>query len=484
MTRHLPQLVLTMLPLLMSCQKDEPIGDESDADTDADTDADSDADSDADTDADTDADGDAGDDIASATQAAYSDGKTPTADDEIGEPGDRDFFAIEMNEGERVLAFTLAYALDKDGEPDTVLRLWDSAGSEIVENDDMPFRIFETDSAVLFQAETTDTYYFEVLDWTDWADWEGDPAGGSTFDYEFWVLALTADDVEPNDTMADVDKLYDTKTPTLYQNLFNDKYYSDFYGDLDSSGDVDMFRLDVPEGDYLGIMMWPQSFGTMTPAMTLYDQTGNVVARTEDPGYTVDNSVWFVDHALLHRATKGAYYFAIEDLAGNSGPGTFYGGMIALYIPEAASLESESNDVVLAGNVVPLEESTSTAGFYYAAMAGEVGTGSDPADCFHLAAGDAGGDLGDMYVSILLQAYEVGSLLDGRITVYGEDGAEEIGSATTSDVTGSPDAAAVDVQVPSGEQDVYVCIEPESADAYANANQYVVEFTVYGKPSY
>jgi hypothetical protein len=471
-------LVALGLPFFVSCGEDKPPGDESDTDTDTDSDSDADADTDTDTDV-----SDAGDDIATATSITFSDGKSPSATDKIGTAGDRDFFSLDMNEAETVMAFTLAYALDGDGEPDTVIRVYDSAGDMLVEDDDMPLRVFETDSTVLFQAPTTDTYYFEVLDWSDWDPTSDGPQGGSNYDYEFYAIPMTVAEPDPNDTMADVDKIVEGGDYLFYSNFFGNKYFVDFYADMDSAADVDMYRFDTKNEDYVAVILWPGYFPQADLEITLYDDAGTVLARTDEPEYTTANTIAFPDMALLYRAPPGTYYFGIRDLAGTSGAGTYYGGMLALYLVDGVPLEAENNDVILAGNELDITESKTTSGYYYAYVGGTLDA-SDDIDAFHVSASDVGGTLDGMYVSFLVQAYEVGSLLDAKVTIYSADGSTVLDSTSVSEVTGSNDPAAVDVEVPSGVDDVYIAVEVESADANPDANQYIGEVQIYSKPQY
>jgi hypothetical protein len=471
-------LVALALPFFAACAEDKPPGEESDADTDADSDTDADADTDADTDA-----ADAGDDIASATSVAYSDGKTPSASDAIREAGDRDFFTIDMAEGETTMAFTFAYALDGDADPDTVLRIYDGAGTMLVENDDMPLRVLETDSAILFQAPAADTYYFEVLEWSDWDPTSEGPAGGPDWEYDFYALAFAPEEPDPNDTMEEVDAIIDAGDYVFWSNLFDNEFYVDFYADIDSATDVDLFRFDLENDDYVAVILWPGYWPAADLEVTLYDESGAVLAQTDEPEYTTENSITFSDMALLYRAGPGTYYFGIRDLAGTSGAGTYYGGMLALYLVDGIPLEAENNDVILAGNNLEITESDTTAGYYYGYVAGTLDA-SDDIDAYHVSAADVGGTLEGMYVSFLVQAAEVGSLLDAKVTIYSSDGSTVLESTSVSDITGSDDPAAVDVEVPAGVDDVYIAVEVESSDANPDANQYIGEIQIFAETQY
>ncbi len=472
----------TLLPFLVlvgfafSCAEDKPPGgDETDADTDADADTDTDADTDADTDTD-----DAGGDIASAKTIAYSDKKSPSASDSIGSAGDKDFFALDMSEGETVFAFTAAYLIDGEiGNPDTVIRILDANGDLLVENDDMPTRLQETDSAILFQAPSDDTYYVEILEWSDWDPTSEGPEGGSDWDYDFYAWPWSIEDKEPNDTTADADAFNDAKEPTYYTNFFGADYPSDFYGVLDSDTDVDTWRIDFDEPEFLAVILYPGYWDAPDLELTMYDAAGFVVAQTTDPEFDSDN-IAFEDVALLHWAPAGTYYFSVRDLNGTVG--TSYGGMLVLYLESNSDFEAENNDVVVAGNPVSFEESTTFPGYYFGTMTGAVGVAGDDVDCFAVNASDVGGTLDGMYLAARTQAMTVGTLVDTEITVYESDGTTVLANETESDLTGSADAGTTDLEIPDDQSVVYICVEAQSADSYAPANQYLLALEVSPEP--
>ena len=48
--------------------------------------------------------------------------------------------------------------------------VWDAEGNLLATNDDMPYRMWETDSALYYQATEDGTFYAEVLEFSDWHD--------------------------------------------------------------------------------------------------------------------------------------------------------------------------------------------------------------------------------------------------------------------------------------------------------------------------
>ena len=123
---------------LVACGDDKP----TDSDTpEGDTDTDSDTDSDTDTDL-----TEPGGDIASAWDLEFDTEGFVETSDLINPAGDRDFYHIEPSVGLAVAVYTQVYAINESTQPDTVLRIYDSAGTMITENDDQPYRWNETDS--------------------------------------------------------------------------------------------------------------------------------------------------------------------------------------------------------------------------------------------------------------------------------------------------------------------------------------------------
>ena len=468
-------LVALGLPCFVSCAEDQAPGEESDADTDADSDSDADSDTDADAD-------DAGDDIASANPIAYSkDPENPSASDAIGSAGDRDFFALDMNAGEQIMAFTTAYLVDGEiGNPDTVIRILDANGDLLVENDDMPTRLQETDSAILFQAPASDTYYFEILEWSDWDPTSDGAEGGSDWDYDLYAWPWSPEEFEPNDTTADADAFFDAEQPTYYENFFGADYPSDFFGVLDSATDIDTWRIDFDEPEFLAVILYPGYWADAQLELTMYDEAGFVVAWTDSPEFDEDNDIAYEDVALLHYAQPGTYYFSVRDPTGTVGAA--YGGMVVVYLESNSEFETESNDVVVAGNPVTFDESDNLAGYYFGTMTGAVDVVGDTRDCFAVSASGVGGSLDGTYLAARTQAMTAGTLVDTEITVYQDDGTTVLANETESDLTGSPDAGVTDLALPDDQSSVFVCVEAESADSYAPANQYMLELEISPEP--
>jgi len=345
----------------------------------------------------------------------------------------------------------------------------DADGNLLGENDDMPTRLQETDSAVYFQATADGTYYLEVLEWSDWDPTSDGPEGGSSWTYDLYADPLGVQDPEPNDTMAEIDKIYE-KGPIYYANYMGADYPSDFYGVTNSAKDVDMWRVDFKDDpEFLTVVMYPGQQSDFQ--LSMYDDAGNLLATTDEPEFTIDYRVAFEDAALMHYAQPGTYYFSVRDLNGTTG--RTYAGMLVFYLDTNSEFETENNDVVLAGNPITMDNSNNNfPDNYYGTMTGAVGAGADAIDCYSVSGADVGGSLDGLYFSAQTQAMEVGSLLDPEITIYGDDGTTVLASATDSAQWDSPDAGVTDLEIPDGEDAVHVCVEAQSSDSFPDANQY------------
>jgi hypothetical protein len=157
--------------------------------------------------------------------------------------------------------------------------------------------------------------------------------------------------------------------------------------------------------------------------------------------------------------------------------------MFLSYLDTNSEYEAENNDVVLAGNPVAMDNTIdSLPDNYYGRMTGTVGAAGDSIDCYSVSGSDVGGSLDGIYFSVQTQAMEVGSLLDPEITIYGDDGSTVLASETESAEGDSPDAGVTDLEIPDGENAVYVCVEAQSSDGFADANQYVLAFAAAPDP--
>jgi hypothetical protein len=511
MTHRTVLLVLALT--LLGCPKPDDTGEppEADTDTDADADTDSDTDADADTDADTDADADADTDAdADADTDADTDAKELTFDadgkiattDAIDPAGDRDLFFVQPTPGTFVEAFTASYIYDEDGVPDTVMRLYDSSLTMLTEGDDFPYWSWGTDSALYWQATDEDGYYVEILEWSDWAG--ETPAGGSRYDYELYLSELEVTDYEwaANDTTEEADTMYDDAAMSDADDLWyyfwqfgdvatDQTYALQIFGEIESAGDVDTWMFEVDEksaGNYLHVSFWNEFTGQLAPLITVYDEAGDLLAQTSDPGYTTGSAVWYYDPgAIVMLPEAGRYYITVEDSAGNGGVGAGYFYPLIVSGPwyfNEDPWETEDNHPTIMGNAISISESTTTSGYYYGICAGMLDSAEDTSDNFYLTSSDTDG-LDGKYLSVYVETAKYGSLLDAQVTIYERDGNAmvELDSATFDPAGVSSDDPAVWDLLLASDNDIYIAIEHETGAEDADAARfYFAEAVVYDSP--
>ena len=409
----------------------------------------------------------AGDDIGTAYEVTWEDGSF-SVEETIGSSGDRDFFAIPMEAGTQVAIASYAYAFSGETEPDTVIRLYDEAGNMIWENDDMPYRIYETDSAMFFEATYSGYYYLEVLEWGDWAGEGG--SGGPSFEYELVAAEMDTYETEPiNDDPAKVSEYIDPEAGVYA--YVADPFASEetmFMGDISKPGDVDYYPLTVPEPDktpfnglYYAISFFGQPMGNLSPEVAVVDLDGNVIAQTTDPIYSVDRlahydyrGFWY-DFKIFAYMEPGEYFLRVRDTDSKvSGDGTFYagiftGGYYDSFAPNA--IDQDQNQIT---NGTPLELDKKN---FNTIVSNRLGEDGDMLDSFAINVSDV--PFGTKYLDVFVMAEQYGSLLDAKVTIYGADGTTVIHEATTNTYNGDKDPEFIGLELP--EESFFVVVEPE-----------------------
>lgn len=132
----------------------------------------------------------AGDDTTTAT-IIVGDSQTNT----IETVGDRDWFKITLTAGQEITINLNGVTLS-----DPYLRIRDSAGNVVKENDDIHLGV-ELDSQISFRADSAGVYYIDVGAFQD-PDNPSDPYPGSTGDYQLSVTTFQTPPVYTNDQIA------------------------------------------------------------------------------------------------------------------------------------------------------------------------------------------------------------------------------------------------------------------------------------------
>jgi len=477
---------------LMGCPPtDEPTDPpDGDADTDADTDTDTDTDSDTDTDI-----SDVGGDCASAYEIEFDvDGNAGVAE-KIGEPGDRDFFFVNPDAGTTVWSYVASYYYDEDGEPDTVMRLYDADCNFLGENDDHPYWSWGTDSAMFFQAYDAAGYYIEVLEWGDWAD-DYDGSGGSSWDYEVYFSQLDlveyewADNEGATEAAASYDEAAETTEDDLwyYWYLFGEPvgdnpYVLQMFGEIEAAGDEDWYVYEIGDksvGSYLRAHLWGEYTGMLDAVVSVYSPMGDMLCESVAPGVVNGASAFWGEGGgcTLRAEEAGYYYVKVEDGSGNGGEGAGFFYPLIFSGPWSFTSgdlwEIESNHPTGLANTVAMSESTNTPGYFYGSFPGALDSPDDESDNFKVLADDTNG-LDGKYLSVYIETSMQGSMLDAKVTVYEDTGGAtfvEIASATVSPLGEFMDDPAVfDLEL-ENDNNIYIAVEHESGMADADASHY------------
>jgi hypothetical protein len=371
---------------------------------------------------------DAGNDIANATPIELATEADWFAADAISPAGDRDFYSLDLVAGDMVQIAAGSYMFtEPDVVLDTVLRVYGPDEAMITENDDMPYRFYETDSAVFFQATEDGTYYVEVLEWGDW-DASSGANGGSSYQYQLWGYLMSTSENEPNDFEDDATDLsiQDIDGDGLMDQYVGSAYTDSvtmFYGDMGEDGDQDLWPMTFDEdwgiGNYCQWSTWPGSTGPMEIEFTLYNEYMEPVAQTMD---TDIEPTWsfIYDAGITYKVGEGTYYLGVVDAYEASGPGTFYPGLFTCYAETLSEVEEEDNDTTVTATLVSFTESETTPGYFYNRVSGDLSPG-DAGDFIWVRSSDIG-DLNGQFLNITVAAEAEGSMLDANLTVWGDMG--------------------------------------------------------------
>jgi hypothetical protein len=448
----LRSLSFPALLALAACHGDK--ADEAPDDTGRDTSADTGADSDTgETDtSETDTGGETdtsatpdGDSFEDAIELEVSGGRASTTD-AIERNGDRDFFRVQLTPGDDYVVYT--YSTNGRGSPDTVVRVYDSAGAMITEDDDAPYRAGGTDSGLSFRATGDGIYVLEVLDWSDWSG--GSPKGRADFVYDLFVAdesvffsggfpEANEDANNDNDTREQERANMDALAYSWFVDPFTAVFESDALyifaaGAIDVPDDEDWYAINLYGIDYgiieLSTVPLPAN-SLLDPAFEVVNGRGEVVARTTTPdllatGYP--GGLW--QAGMRYVATDaGAYYLHVRDAAGSGGGDHYYHALANYYglNPGYAShnsvdpAEESLEDLAGSAMAVTLQAAPETEHvlYKYRYLTGEMEEG-DSLDVFQL--DEDSGVLTGNFVNLQLATMSMGSGLDGRLEVYDADG--------------------------------------------------------------
>jgi hypothetical protein len=463
----------------LGCNGEQPTDTSGDADTDADGDSDADADADVD-------DGD----IDHARELEFeADGFFTMVEDDLEEEGDRDFYKLDLQPGDTVAAHAMGPDPD-GGSPDTVVRVYGPDKAMIGENDDLPFRINNTDGGYVFRAETEGTHYIEVLEWSDWA---GEvPAGGNGWEYTLFVTGGYSELTEGlNETVADAllntETLYDEDEENNVYSFYTDPWTDDvilatgddtlspYYftaGEIGDAGDVDTIGtrynwMDDEDAFVPGVVsfgMFPGIATDLDATFELYDEAGELIASTDEVDVTTDYVAAAWDQAFVVPVLEvGDYYLQIKDA---NGAGSLHHWYAVFADVSGYNTEVVTFHDVLSGVEVSytdatdaiMNESTNTPGAFYAYTLGRFEDGADVLDSFRLTQGVNPGNF--VYVDCGTAVH--GSGLRANIDLVDEDG------TVLASADGQPDQAddprILEFEIPVGVTELYLVVNRDDGN--------------------
>ena len=421
----------------------------------------------------------AGDTLEDACEIELVDSTWVYHDDAIQEAGDRDFLTIEAEAGTWYILWAERRGTDP-GSPDTVLRVYDGQGTEIAENDDMPYRMKDTDAAHMFQAVRDETIGIEVLEWSDWA--EDGPVGDSSYVYRTGIWSGPIDEAnENNDTAVDVAAYEDGGQ---WQGMpFKEGWPYWAPGVIDPAGDVDVYPVDFLSEDSLcQFGFWPDSPSLLSPKLDVYwedctpssdtdpgdcDGLGlELIASTTSPETTPTGTFISEDAGVTAYIPSGAYYAEVSDTDGAGGVGYFYNLMTSCYLTDWFEHELEDGNNSRLSNTPVTMDDTNGDGRYFGTFFGQrqvLSEGSDDMDTYRVANALGNGK----YFTVNLEAENVGSLVgDLKMTFW-----EKVGDNFNELATVTSDNPRIRDYQLANETAIYVTIEPQG-DYQGLASQY------------
>lgn len=406
------------------------------------------------------------------------------AEETLNPAGDRDFYVLEGTIGQVWQFYTSSYYLNGyEVIADTVIRVYDQDGNLVVENDDMPYRFWETDSGVYINQTWDGPLYVEVLEFTDWMGMA--PAGGEDYTYELIMVLPVNIETEPNDTIGDAIATYDAANADPDDDLFipwwgseyNGGYALEMWGQANAD-DVDYYALLAEEdGLYWQWSIWPGSTGDLEPELTLYDEGGNVLAQTAGESAEIGIDFPFLwDAGITYRVLAGHYYTVAVR---NRNPGSasdWYTGINVGYLA-FGELEFEPNDSSGLATALLMEESETTPGFFSGYMTGTLAV-DDAADVV-VVLNESVGDFDGNYLSAWLHATEAGSFLDPKLVITQKD--TELANLTVSGEGNGGDVEIIDLEL-GDSNDIEFEITAESNTDFAPQNTWFLTVYVSSTP--
>lgn len=406
-----------------------------------------------------------GDDASSAAElSAVSNWnwEVPLAYDAIDHESDVDVYRLEM-----VAGTILFLAVESVDVVDLELRLFDSEGRDQGRSEIMPHRAWGDDPGIWIHARYTGALFVEV---------SSPEPSSSAGNYRLRGAHIEAEDGEPNNTTADANARLDDGTAGFRASLVDPDEQTEFLGMIQSSGDVDLWAVQVPSTGVMTWSLWPLGTSSLNPEVILYDQDFNPVAWGNECAYA-GSGLWYDDVGIMYPVIGGQrLYLSVSNLRPSSGPGSMYVGTQTLQ--DSPVVETEPNDDLSGADWVTMNSSTTHPEYSHFTGQGTLNL-PDEKDVVAFRVEDVGGQ----YMSVHVQAGSLGSGLEASIALVGDpDGVTSLGTASAD---GSGDVRLTDVLIPEGSgPGVYLEVTAVSRDVESFGNQYFLGVESYAVPLY
>ncbi len=389
--------------------------------------------------------------------------------------GDKDYYTFEGTEGQAIQVAITAQGDDPANSfaaeyIDAVVTLYDADKQMIAQNDD-PYGFFNNDSILNTILPADGKYYLRVTECWTYAEETGaqckEPAEKEFTDYEVFIGELPAapgfvPEEEPNDQADNATVI----TGNSVDGTDGKIYFETVWGSFSSDGDLDIFKITVPddvgvpEGSApmltLDMLPWgPEENGSTTSigAFSLKDDQDNTIAVVN-----IDNSD--PDKGTLGLAvpvTLGSTYLLhVDHPVGDLGANPFYFLRGRDGFSNPLEMDEAGNGELAGAEEIVLDESTEDAGSFSGFVAGNLPDEMD-ADFFRVTIPvDVAGDA---RFSVYCGAWTSGSGVRGlTATVY--NGQDELGSATEVETDG---LAVEELAIPNGATELLVKVNAAEA---------------------
>jgi hypothetical protein len=209
---------------------------------------------------------------------------------------DADLFRFSAVAGDRI-AFDLDRPADSLNILDSVIRIFNAAGTELARNDDAitPDEPLSIESFLVFDVPTTGSYAIGVSAFgnTNYnpTTGAGDGAGGSTGAY-----TLTTTIIDPDDQISEARPI-SVGTPVS--------------GSASRGSDVDMYRLTVTAGQRITFDIDRPAGGTLDSYLRIFNTAGTEIAANDD-GPNPDEGATQEAYLVHQFATAGTFFVGVS----------------------------------------------------------------------------------------------------------------------------------------------------------------------------